>query len=103
MTKPTIALMTYLRKLGLDLYDDFLQQAAQTLGQQLIEWETSGQIGVDQYERTTQRNGYCVRRWDTRVGTAVRTIFANPIAKRLANSWWKSCARCSGRLSLLPP
>jgi putative transposase len=72
MTEPTIALMTYLRKLGLDLDGDFLQQAVQMLSQQLIELEAGAQIGADKYERTatrtTQRNGYRARRWDTRVG-----------------------------------
>jgi transposase-like protein len=72
MTKATIALMTYLRQLGLDLDGDFLQHAVQTLSQQLIELEAGAQIGADKYERTaarmTQRNGYRDRRWDTRVG-----------------------------------
>ena len=72
MTEPTIALMTYLHKLGLDVDGDFLHQAVQVLSQQLIEVEANAQIGAEKYERTatrtTRRNGYRDRQWDTRVG-----------------------------------
>jgi transposase-like protein len=43
------------------------------LVQELMEAEVSAQIGAERYarteERTTQRNGYRTRPWDTRVGT----------------------------------
>jgi putative transposase len=41
--------------------------------QELMGAEVSAQIGAGRYERTddrgTQRNGYCPRPWDTRVGS----------------------------------
>src|SRR5690606_7431567 len=52
---------------------DFLREALQVLVQSLMEAEVSAQIGAERYERnenrTTYRNGYRERPWDTRVGT----------------------------------
>jgi transposase-like protein len=68
----TMALLRYLRKLGVDEDRDFLREGIQVLMQALIELEVSEQIGAGLYERnaarTTQRNGYRERRYETRVG-----------------------------------
>jgi putative transposase len=52
---------------------DFLREGVRTLAQALMEVEVSAQIGAERGERSpqrvTQRNGYRVRDWDTRVGT----------------------------------
>jgi transposase-like protein len=67
-----MALMDVLRK-GEDPQADFLQEGVRWLAQELMEAEVSAQIGAGRYERTdertTQRNGYRMRPWDTRVGT----------------------------------
>jgi transposase-like protein len=67
-----MALVDVLRK-GQDPEVDFLKEGVRWLVQELMEAEVSAQIGADRYarsdERTTQRNGYRKRPWDTRVGT----------------------------------
>ena len=67
-----MALLDVLRK-GEDPEADFLQEGVRWLIQELMEAEVSAQIGAERYERsderTTQRNGYRTRPWDTRVGT----------------------------------
>jgi len=72
MATDRMALVDVLRK-GEDPEADFLQEGVRWLIQEVIEAEVSAQIGAGRYERsderTTQRNGYRTRRWDTRVGT----------------------------------
>jgi putative transposase len=72
MATDRMALVDVLRK-GEDPEADFLQEGVRWLIQELIEAEVSAQIGAGRYERneerTTQRNGYRTRRWDTRVGS----------------------------------
>jgi transposase-like protein len=67
-----MALMDVLRK-GEDPEADFLREGVRWLVQELMDAEVSAQIGAERYERaeerTTQRNGYRTRPWDTRVGT----------------------------------
>jgi putative transposase len=67
-----MALVDVLRK-GEDPQADFLLEGVRWLVQELMEAEVSAQIGAGRYERsderTTQRNGYRTRPWDTRVGT----------------------------------
>jgi transposase-like protein len=67
-----MAVMDVLRK-GEDPEADFLQEGVRWLVQELMEAEVSALIGAGRYERTeertTQRNGYRTRPWDTRVGT----------------------------------
>jgi transposase-like protein len=67
-----MALVDVLRK-GQDPEADFLKEGVRWLIQELMEAEVSAQIGAERYERsderTTQRNGYRTRPWDTRVGT----------------------------------
>jgi len=68
-----MTLLELLRKCGVDGDVDFLKEALQVLVQSLMEAEVSAQIGAERYERsedrTTYRNGYRERQWDTRVGT----------------------------------
>lgn len=68
----TMTLMNHLRQLGVEQDTDFLREAIQVLMQALIELEVSEQIGAGRYERngqrTTQRNGYRERGYETRVG-----------------------------------
>jgi putative transposase len=72
MATERMALMDVLRK-GEDPAADVLQEGVRWLVQELMEAEVSAQIGAERYarspERTTQRNGYRTRPWDTRVGT----------------------------------
>jgi transposase-like protein len=52
---------------------DWLRVVVERVVQELMDAEVSAQIGAERYERTegrtTQRNGYRRRPWDTRVGT----------------------------------
>ena len=69
---PTMALMEYLHKIGMDKDGDLLREAVRVMTQALIELEVSEQIGANRYERheqrSTYRNGYRDRLWETRVG-----------------------------------
>jgi transposase-like protein len=72
MTTATIALTEYLRKLGMDQDQDFLQESVRLMSQMLMELEVQAQTGAAKHERSperlTQRNGYRERAWTTRVG-----------------------------------
>jgi putative transposase len=72
MTVERMTLVDVLRK-GAEPEVDFLREGMRWLIQELMETEVSAQIGADRYqrrdERTTQRNGYRTRAWDTRLGT----------------------------------
>jgi transposase-like protein len=72
MANPTMTLMEYLGKVGVDLDGEFLSQGTQLLAQLAIELEAEQQIGASRYERsparTTYRNGHRERVWETRVG-----------------------------------
>src|SRR3712207_392920 len=72
MAAERMTLVDVLRK-GEDPEVDFLCEGMRWLIQQLMETEVSAQIGAERYqrsdERTTQRNGYRTRAWDTRLGT----------------------------------
>jgi len=80
MTDPTIpighrdgvALMEYLRNVGLQPDEGFLQEGLRQLTQTVLELEAAEQIGAGRYERTperkTYRNGHRERVWETRVG-----------------------------------
>ena len=73
MVKESVDLLGLLRKQAADVDLDFLREAVAVLAEALMEAEVSAQIGAGYGERsatrTTQRNGYRPRRWDTRVGT----------------------------------
>jgi transposase-like protein len=72
MTDPTMALMEYLRNVGLQPDEGFLQEGLRQLTQTVLELEAAEQIGAGRYERTperkTYRNGHRERVWETRVG-----------------------------------
>ena len=72
MTDPTMALMDYLSKFGLQIEDDVVREGVRVLIQSVIEAEVTQRIGAKRYERTpervTQRNGYRERAYATRVG-----------------------------------
>jgi transposase-like protein len=57
---------------GAGLDPDFLREAVRIMSALLMEIEVKQQIGADHYERTeertTYRNGYRDRDWQTRVG-----------------------------------
>jgi transposase-like protein len=64
--------MEYLRNMGLEPDEGFLQEALQRLTQTVVELEAAKRIGAGRYERTpgrrTYRNGHRERVWETRVG-----------------------------------
>ena len=72
MTDPTMALLEYLSKFGLQIGDDFVREGIRVLIQALIDAEVTKRIGAGRYERcperVTQRNGYRERPYETRVG-----------------------------------
>jgi putative transposase len=72
MAEEKMALLDVLRK-GEEPGGDVLVEGLRWLLQELMDAEVSAQIGAGRYERTnertTQRNGYRSRPWDTRLGT----------------------------------
>ncbi|NIV37556.1 MAG: IS256 family transposase [Anaerolineae bacterium] len=72
MADPTITLLDYLRKMGIDLDGDFLKEGTRLLTQLAVELEAEQLIGAGRYERSenrkTYRNGHRERTWETRVG-----------------------------------
>src|SRR5215207_7295804 len=72
MAEERMALPDTLRK-GEESAEDPLRQIVRWAVQELMEAEVAAQIGAGRYERTdersTQRNGYRPRPWDTRVGS----------------------------------
>ena len=72
MAEEKMALVDVLRK-GEEPGGDVLVEGLRWLLQELMDAEVSAQIGAGRYERsserTTQRNGYRTRPWDTRLGT----------------------------------
>ena len=72
MADPTMALMQYLRNMGMDPDESFLQEGLRQLTQTVVELEAAEKIGAGHYERSperkTYRNGHRDRVWETRVG-----------------------------------
>jgi transposase-like protein len=72
MAEDRMALSDLLRK-GEEPAEDPLRHLVRWAVQELMEAEVTAQIGAGRYERTddrsTQRNGYRPRQWDTRVGS----------------------------------
>jgi transposase-like protein len=56
MAKETMALLDYLRNVGVD--GDFLREAVRVLSQVVMEQEVGDQIGAGRYERTDSRKTY---------------------------------------------
>src|SRR5690606_32120923 len=78
VVKESVDLLGLLRKQATEADLDFLREAVAVLAEALMDAEVSLQIGAEYGERTptrtTQRNGYRPRRWDTRVGTVELAI-----------------------------
>ena len=89
MAEETMALLDVLRK-GDEPGGDVLVEGLRWLLQELMDAEVSAQIGAGRYERTnertTQRNGYRSRPWDTRLGTLELAI-----PKLRQGSYFPSC------------
>lgn len=72
MTNPTIALLEYMRKMGIEQDKDFLAESVRVLSQMLMELEVEKLTSAEKHERTPERinyrNGYRDRSWETRVG-----------------------------------
>jgi predicted nucleic acid-binding protein len=73
MAKPRMDLSAFVGKLLEEQDGDVLREGIRVLSQALMETEVSGVIGAERHQRpddrTTYRNGYRTRTWDTRVGT----------------------------------
>jgi len=73
VAKESMDLLGLLRKRAMDADMDFLREAMGVLVQAIMEAEVVAKTGAGYGERTadrlTQRNGYRLRPWDTRVGT----------------------------------
>jgi putative transposase len=74
-----VDLLELLRKAEDTADVDVLREGVRVLAQALMQVEVSAQIGAEHGERaperrTTQRNGYRPRDWDTRVGTVELAI-----------------------------
>ncbi len=72
MADPTMTLVEYLRKMGVDLDGDFLSQGTQLLAQLAIEFEAEERVSASRYPRSpshwTYRNGHRERLWETGPG-----------------------------------
>ncbi len=74
MTTTSMSMLDLIRKSRTDGADiDFLREGVRVLAQAMMEADVTAQIGAalgeHAPERTTHRNGYRPRRWDTRAGT----------------------------------
>ncbi|MGD2253715.1 MAG: IS256 family transposase [Anaerolineales bacterium] len=72
MADSTVALVEYLRNIGVEMDSDFLREGIVLLTRLLMDAEVSERIGAGRYERSESRqgyrNGYRGRVWETRVG-----------------------------------
>ena len=77
MATDSMPAMERLRK-GEEGGEDWLRETVRRLVQEAMEAEVRAQIGAGRYERaeerTTYRNGYRLRPWDTRLGTLALSI-----------------------------
>lgn len=73
MAKDRMALLDLMRKSGADGDVDFLREGVKVMAEAIMDLEVSEKVGAGRYERTTARssyrNGYRERPWDTRAGT----------------------------------
>ena len=79
MAEDRMALLETMRKAITDGDGDFLREGVKALAEALMEAEVTELTGVpkgvrDPERRSTHRNGYRERRWDTRVGTLPLSI-----------------------------
>src|SRR5829696_8300299 len=77
MTEISMTAVERLRN-GEEAGEDWLWERVRELVQAMMEAEVSSRIGAGRYERTeertTQRNGYRSRPWDTRLGSMALAI-----------------------------
>jgi putative transposase len=68
-----MSLLDLIHKSGVKGDMDFLREGLKVLAEAIMELEVSSKTGAERYERsaerTTYRNGYREREWDTRVGS----------------------------------
>jgi putative transposase len=68
-----MSLLDLIQKSGVKGDMDFLREGLKVLAEAIMELEVSAKAGAERYERsaerTTYRNGYREREWDTRVGS----------------------------------
>lgn len=73
MARESVDVLELLRKQAEEGDLDFLREAVAVLAEAVMDAEVTAQVGAGygerSEERTTRRNGYRPRRWDTRVGT----------------------------------
>ena len=73
MVTESVDVLELLRKQASGADIDFLREAVAVLAEAVMDHEVSAQVGAGYGERsemrTTRRNGYRPRRWDTRVGS----------------------------------
>ena len=92
---------------------DFMKELAEEVLQRLIAYGIEGRVGAGRYERnderTTQRNGYRERAFDTRLGTLDLKIpklrrgsysASSSRDARPSRPWWRSSRRLDPRRSL---
>ena len=58
MTETSMALVEYLRNVGMDSDLDFLWESVRVPSQMVIEAEAEEQIGAGRYERAAERKSY---------------------------------------------
>lgn len=72
MAEENVALIEYLRNMGLSGDAEFLRESIKVMTQALMELEVEELAGAAKYqrseERSNYRNGYRARTWETRVG-----------------------------------
>src|SRR2546429_9896324 len=73
MTNPRMSLLQLLDKADAGADPEFLRNGVRLLAQERMDAEVTQVVGAAPYERSetrsTSRNGYRDREWDTRVGT----------------------------------
>src|SRR5215211_5761065 len=91
---------------GQEVEPDFLREVVRWTVQDLMEAEVSAQIGAERYERagdrTTYRNGYRAREWDTRVGTLELAVPKLRTGSSVP-SWLEPRRRSEQALVAVPP
>lgn len=73
MARPSMTPETQLGKVLAENHTNFLRNAIEVMVREIMEVEVSRLVGAGLHERSDERdsyrNGYRVRRWDTRAGT----------------------------------
>ena len=84
--------------------EDFVREAVALVARELMEGEISGEIGAELGEvapdaRSTHRNGYRARAWETRVGELELLIPKKRSGRRTSRAFWRPGAVRSRRSS----